>query len=121
MGCYSERYTIDCYSIEDLIELIEDYKNWDIQKKDIKQFLKVKSIKFNFEVKEEMKRSYEFLHSYIDVSNNAINTISQNDKIDFVQTKTQIDYLINCYYELKENPKGILNAINENLNNIKSN
>ena len=123
MGCCSAGNVTDCHSIDDLIYLTEHYKKLAVQEKEeLDNYLTDKTPLKNYKLtdydgEERMKKRSDYLKQYIDATDKAAKTMSQNNRIDFEQSKSQIEPLIQCF-QLQEDPKGNLITINENLEKL---
>ena len=123
MGCCAAGNVTDCNTIEELINLTEQYKKLATQEKEeLDNYLTDKTPLKNFKLsdydgEDGMKKRSDYLQLYIDATDKATKTMSQNNRIDFEQTKSQIEPLIQCF-QLQEDPKGNLNTINENLEKL---
>jgi hypothetical protein len=123
MGCCSAGNVTDCHSIDDLVYLTEHYKKLATQEKEeLDKYLTDKTPLKNFKLNDYdgengMKQRSDYLSEYINATEKAVKTMSQNNRMDFEQTKLQIDPLIKSY-QLKEDEKGVLNTINDNLEKL---
>ena len=124
MGCCGPTKDInECNTIEDLIGFCKALKeSADTEQTEINNYLNDKSkipktVKINEHNDDTLAQRYNFLNEYKEALDTGINTLSQNNLIDFKQAKTQVETF---YYDypLQEDTNKELNQINYNLTTL---
>ena len=110
----------DCKNVNDLLKVIDYYTKVSKQEKaEIEAFVTDKVPMKNFKKEDfqdetDMMNRAKYLDVYVENLEKSSKILNENKKIDFEQTKGQIEALTKCY-KLKEDTEGNLKKINDNL------
>jgi len=110
----------DCKNVNDLLKVIDYYTKLSKQEKtEIEAFVTdkvpMKNIKKeDFQDETDMMNRAKYLDVYLENLEKSSKILNDNKKIDFEQTKLQIEALTKCHL-LKEDTEGKLKLINDNL------